>query len=151
MNCLILELMLLSKAHKYYHFLWWQFPIHSGIWVLLPEPTSIISCELYVESLHHSPTFWAVWPPIPTWMQGGWHLWWIVCGHRVDHMKGKVVWKGIFLRGKAIPRKRPSAQAQAWRPVNCVQFSDAMSRSEREACRRPYHLIMTLFNSLPVQ
>lgn len=57
MNCLMLEFKLVSKAHKYYHLLWWQFPIHPAKWFLLPEPTSTMPRELQMGSLHQSLEF----------------------------------------------------------------------------------------------
>ena len=51
----------------------------------------------------------------------------------------------LFQRRGLVPRHKPAG------PVGYVESSKSMSRSEREAGRRPFQLIMTLSNSLPIQ
>ena len=51
----------------------------------------------------------------------------------------------LFQRRGLVPRHRPAG------PLGYVESSKSMSRSEREAGRRPSQLIMTLSNSLPIQ
>ena len=156
----MLEFKFVSKAHKYYHFLWRQFPIHPGKCFLLPEPTSAMPCELQMGSLRHTSTLHAASCPIRTGLRGCQHLWWIVRWITRWESISEVFFfpallllllllllerQRLFQRRGLVPRHRPAG------PLGYVESSKSMSRSEREAGRRPSQLIMTLSNSLPIQ
>ena len=114
----MLEFKLVSKAHKYYHLLWWQFPIYPGKWFCYQSQHQpcLVSCrwDLFATVPHsalHDTT------PIHTGTHGCHHLWWIVRWCHIDHMTGKVVQKCLsffFREAKPVPEKRATSLPGLW-------------------------------------
>lgn len=124
-----------------------QFPIHQGsafCYQSQHQPCPV-SCRwgLLAASCPVRPDAWMS----ASVMSGQWITWWESSSEVFFFflLCCCCCWRGKDCSKRLVPRHKPAG------PVGYVESSKSMSRSEREAGRRPFQLIWLFLNSLPIQ